>query len=96
MTEPGEIARFDQLQAAAGDALASLADRYADVAFSLRVQIAEGSITRADAISELRGCWDLTEVGAADILDRAGTQGWPTCSRRAVVDLPPMTTTEEG
>ena len=98
MNDPAGIAHYDQLEAATTDALATLANRYADAAASLRAQITEGSITRADAIQEIRsrfrGRFGLTDFGAADILDRAGTADW-AYPRRTAAGLPPLTTMDD-
>ena len=70
MPTPAENAHLDQLSAAARDGIAEVSAMFSRVCADLRAQIRAGEISRAEAIASLRSRWDLTEVGAADLLDR--------------------------
>ncbi len=72
MSTPAETAHLDQLAAAARDGIANVSAMFSRVCADLRAQIRAGEISRADAIASLRNRWALTEIGAADLLDRRG------------------------
>lgn len=59
-----------ELQAKAVQDLQAVEQRYRDLAATLRAQIKSGSMTGDEAVSWLCRNYDLTRVGAEDILDR--------------------------